>query len=88
MGQNFLLRQALVGWAHKIYLRSVPFHYIVSVSKLYVFVLDIHGPCTKWPNLYRNIFDSSKYFETSFRDCSTCFSKIQINEILESLCQD
>ena len=30
-----------VVWAHKISLRSVPFHYIVSVSKLYVFVPDI-----------------------------------------------
>ena len=37
----------------------------------------------KMANLYRNIFDTSKYFKTSLRDCSSCFSKIQINEILE-----
>ena len=28
-------------WVHKISLRSVPFHYIVGVSKLHVFVPDI-----------------------------------------------
>ena len=37
----------------------------------------------KMANLWRNIFDRSKYFKTSLRDCSSCFCKIQINEILE-----
>ena len=41
------------------------------------------GSVHKMANLYRNIFDTSKYFKTSLTDCSSCYSKIQINEILE-----
>ena len=47
-------------------------------------VLDHYfGSVHKMANLHRNIFDTSKYFKTSSRDCSSCFSKTQINEILE-----
>ena len=45
------------------------------------FLIRLHFCCTsvhKMANLYRNIFGTSKYFKTSFRDCSSCFSKIQI----------
>ena len=52
---------------------------IVFVNKWQLLVRSVH----KMANVYRNIFDTSKYFNTSLRDCSSCFSKIQINEILE-----
>ena len=64
-------------------------HLPVAASKTFVFFIFVliqrghDGPCTKLSNLYPSTCDTSKCFKTSFRDCSSCVSKIQINEILK-----